>query len=74
MTAPGARVADVTAVMHKVVDAMPVAPNLVDYDTARAQFSWDAARARLAGLPAGGVLMRRLRWVRAGWAFHAPAG
>ena len=55
MTAPGARVADVTAVMHKVVDAMPVAPNLVDYDTARAQFSWDAARARLAGLPAGGV-------------------
>lgn len=29
------------------------AANLADYTTARAAFSWDAARARLAGLPGG---------------------
>jgi acetyl-CoA synthetase len=28
-------------------------PNLVDYDVARAAFSWDAARAELDGLPGG---------------------
>jgi acetyl-CoA synthetase len=32
-----------------------VAPNMADYDRARAQFSWAAARAELAGLPGGGV-------------------
>jgi len=32
------------------------APNLVDYDTARAEFSWAAARAALDGLPGGAGL------------------
>jgi acetyl-CoA synthetase len=30
------------------------APNLADYDTARRESGWDAARAQLAGLPGGG--------------------
>jgi acetyl-CoA synthetase len=33
-----------------------VAPNLHDYDLARAEFSWDAARRRLDGLPDGAGL------------------
>jgi acetyl-CoA synthetase len=32
-----------------------VAPNMADYDQARARFSWAAAREELAGLPGGGV-------------------
>jgi len=32
------------------------APNLVDYDAARAGFSWEAARAELDGLPGGAGL------------------
>jgi acetyl-CoA synthetase len=32
-----------------------VAPNMPDYDRARAEFSWAAARAQLAGLPRGGL-------------------
>ena len=32
-----------------------VSPNLVDYDTERATFSWDQARRSLAGLPGGGL-------------------
>ncbi len=32
-----------------------VAPNLADYAAARAGFSWEAARARLEGLPGGGL-------------------
>ena len=32
-----------------------VAPNMSDYDQARAEFSWGAARAQLAGLPGGGL-------------------
>ncbi len=32
-----------------------VAPNLVDYDAEIASFSWDAAAARLDGLPGGGL-------------------
>ena len=31
------------------------APNLVDYEAARAGFSWEAARAELEGLPGGGL-------------------
>jgi acetyl-CoA synthetase len=31
----------------------PVAPNLGDYDRARAEFSWEKARAELDGLPGG---------------------
>ena len=30
-------------------------PNMPDYDRARAEFSWAEARARLAGLPGGGL-------------------
>ena len=32
-----------------------IASNMPDYDRARAEFSWAAARERLAGLPGGGV-------------------
>ena len=37
----------------KVATALPVAPNLRDYDSARREFSWAKARAELDGLPAG---------------------
>jgi len=32
-----------------------IAPNMPDYAQARAEFSWSAARERLAGLPGGGL-------------------
>ncbi len=32
-----------------------VAPNLLDYERTRAEFSWDAARRALDGLPGGGL-------------------
>jgi acetyl-CoA synthetase len=32
-----------------------IEPNLVDYDAARRTFTWEAARAALDGLPAGGL-------------------
>jgi acetyl-CoA synthetase len=32
-----------------------VAPNMPDYDRTRAEFSWEAARSALAGLPGGGL-------------------
>jgi acetyl-CoA synthetase len=38
-----------------VVNDIWPAPNLLDYDRARVEFSWASARARLAGLPAGGL-------------------
>jgi acetyl-CoA synthetase len=34
---------------------LPVQPNLVDYDKARADFSWEAIRKELSGLPNGGL-------------------
>ncbi|MDP2314818.1 MAG: AMP-binding protein [Pseudomonadota bacterium] len=34
---------------------LTVAPNLVDYDAECARFTWEEARARLDGLPAGGL-------------------
>jgi len=37
----------------KSVAALAVAPNLVDYASFRAQFSWDGARRDLDGLPGG---------------------
>jgi acetyl-CoA synthetase len=40
----------------KTPRAAPVAPNLVDYERARAEFSWEAARRELGGLPGGGGL------------------
>ncbi len=42
-------------IIHKRAGRQAVAPNLVDYATARAGFSWDAARRELAGLPGGGL-------------------
>jgi acetyl-CoA synthetase len=44
-------------VIHKPRGGWAVAPNLLDYDAARASFSWDAAaRMELSGLPHGGGL------------------
>ncbi|MEZ5417749.1 MAG: AMP-binding protein [Vicinamibacterales bacterium] len=43
-------------VVRKDLQAMPVRPNLVDYDRARAEFSWDGIRASLEGLPGGAGL------------------
>jgi acetyl-CoA synthetase len=40
--------------VEAIAKTLRAAPNLADYDAARASFSWAAARARLAGLPAGG--------------------
>ncbi len=42
-----------TAQIHKVTRSGGAASNLTDYDTAVREFSWDAARARLDGLPGG---------------------
>ncbi|GLI28600.1 acetate--CoA ligase [Agromyces rhizosphaerae] len=42
-------------VIAKDLGRLAVAPNLLDYDRARADFSWDDERRRLAGLPGGGV-------------------
>jgi acetyl-CoA synthetase len=39
--------------METIPKTLRIAPNLADYDAARASFSWDAARAGLAGLPGG---------------------
>lgn len=36
-------------------EIVAIEPNLVDYRSARAAFSWDDARRRLAGLPDGGL-------------------
>ena len=43
------------AVVRK--EALPVPPNLADWAAERTGFSWEAARARLAGLPGGGLNM-----------------
>jgi acetyl-CoA synthetase len=40
-------------VIRKPVEPPTVGPNLLDYDAARATFSWQAARSELAGLPGG---------------------
>ena len=45
------------AVLRKTAADRRVAPNLADYEAARAAFSWDAARRELAGLPGGGFNM-----------------
>jgi acetyl-CoA synthetase len=45
-------VSDVIAKGHA---AIGLAPNLAEYGAARTQFSWNAARALLAGLPGGGL-------------------
>jgi acetyl-CoA synthetase len=42
-------------VIDKPVGPGGLVPNMVDYASARAQFSWEAARAELAGLPDGAL-------------------
>jgi acetyl-CoA synthetase len=42
--------------IHKAAEAWPVTPNLLDYGTATAQFSWETIRQELDGLPNGGGL------------------
>lgn len=44
-----------TRVIRKSPGSWRVAPNMPDYEAACASFSWAEARARLAGLPGGGV-------------------
>lgn len=41
--------------IRKDLQAMPVKPNLADYDQSRADHSWDAIRAEFQGLPGGGL-------------------
>ena len=41
--------------ISKSLANLPVQPNLVDYDKARADFSWEAIRKELSGLPNGGL-------------------
>ncbi len=43
------------ATLRKDLRALPVPPNMPDLDAARADFSWDDARAALEGLPAGAL-------------------
>jgi acetyl-CoA synthetase len=40
---------------HLLEKRLARAPNLADYEAERARFSWAEARARLAGLPGGGL-------------------
>jgi acetyl-CoA synthetase len=42
-------------IIEKHIAATEPPPNLGDYATARAAFSWSAARAELSGLPSGGL-------------------
>uniref|UniRef100_UPI0035B4898B AMP-binding protein n=1 Tax=Thauera aminoaromatica TaxID=164330 RepID=UPI0035B4898B len=44
-----------SAIIHKTAADLAVPPNLADYAATCAGFSWDAARAELAGLPGGGL-------------------
>ena len=48
-------VAERPPVIHKTTGAFVIAPNLTDYERARAGFSWDKARKYLTGLPDGGL-------------------
>ncbi len=41
----------------KQPDRLPTPPNLANYETARAEFSWEDAARDLAGLPGGGLNM-----------------
>ncbi len=42
-------------IIHKELPAGGLAPNLVDYESARRSFSWELAREQLDGLPDGGL-------------------
>ena len=46
---------DRASVIHKGPSDLRLAPNLSDYDAQRRDFSWDAARAQLQGLPGGAI-------------------
>ncbi|MGZ4202723.1 MAG: acetate--CoA ligase [Thermoleophilaceae bacterium] len=46
---------DPHATIKKQPPAALVQPNMLDYDAERASFSWDQERARLDGLPGGGL-------------------
>jgi len=54
MSNPG--VADRYAIIRKDATKLAVAPNLRDYEAARAGFTWDEARKALTGLPGGAGL------------------
>lgn len=41
--------------IRKAADTFRVAPNWVDYDETRREFSWENAQQALAGLPGGGI-------------------
>jgi acetyl-CoA synthetase len=43
------------AVIHKSAADLRVRPNLADFETVRAGFSWEDARRALSGLPGGGL-------------------
>ena len=43
------------SIIHKSAADLRVQPNLVDYDTERARFTWADARRELDGLPGGGL-------------------
>ncbi len=45
------------AAIHKLTGSQHVAPYLSDYDAACRAFTWESARAQLAGLPGGGLNM-----------------
>jgi acetyl-CoA synthetase len=51
-----ALLADLYARIVKSREALGVPPNLSDYERVRDQFTWDAARALLDGLPGDGGL------------------
>ena len=42
-------------IIEKTTVAGAPKPNLADYEAGRARFSWESARAELAGLPGGGL-------------------
>lgn len=46
-----------SAAIHKPAGSRRVAPYLSDYDAACRAFTWESARAELAGLPGGGLNM-----------------
>ena len=52
-TAGRASLADLYSRIVKSREAQRLPPNLADYDRTRSQFTWDAARALLDGLPGG---------------------
>ena len=47
-------------------------PNLLDYAQARAEFSWDAIRQELAGLPGDGLNIARVAVDRHGRLLRQP--